>query len=41
LQAAITQLPPQLLMNLRISADKLATDLPDPESFVDVSSLMH
>jgi HD-like signal output (HDOD) protein len=41
LHAGIPQLPPRLLLNLKISADQLMGELPDPETFVDVSSLMH
>lgn len=41
LQAAIAKLPPQLLLDLKINADKLLAELPDPETWVDVSSLLH
>lgn len=41
LQTAIGKLPPQLLIDLKINTDKLLTELPDPEEFVDVSSLLH
>jgi hypothetical protein len=41
MQAAITKLPPKLLLDLTINTDKLATELPDPDSMVDVSSLIH
>jgi HD-like signal output (HDOD) protein len=41
LQTTIEKLPPQLLLDLNINADKLVAELPDPESFVDVSSLLH
>jgi HD-like signal output (HDOD) protein len=40
LQAAIAKLPPQLLLSLKINADKLMAELPEPETFVDVSSLL-
>jgi HD-like signal output (HDOD) protein len=41
LQTTIEKLPPKLLLSLKINADKLVAELPDPESFVDVSSLLH
>jgi HD-like signal output (HDOD) protein len=41
MQAAITKLPPKLLLDLTINTDTLATELPDPDSMVDVSSLIH
>jgi HD-like signal output (HDOD) protein len=41
LQTIIEKLPPQLLANLNINTGTLVAALPDPESFVDVSSLLH
>ena len=40
LQTAIAKLPLQLLVNLQINVDKLLAELPEPETFVDVSSLL-
>jgi HD-like signal output (HDOD) protein len=40
-QACLPNLPPSMLASLKIAPQKLATGLPDPDEFVDVSSLLH